>query len=171
MEVGRLECLPPEQSMQTLFSPGWGSRWLWLPSPDMVPPAPSVSLGLKECSAQSSSLSGRFSWPKAMLGFTGLWACWEPQGTKARSHGGAQGHGMNKCCYMRPLDILLLSLHIFSLNGLKHSYYFIYHLYADSFPISVFSPAFSPEPQTQITQFLLCEQKLNAVLVKPQESF
>lgn len=170
MEVGRLECLPPEQSMQTLFSPGWGSKWLWLPSPDMVPPAPSVSPGLKECSAQSSSFSGRFSWPKAMLGFTGLWACWEPQGLRqdpTEEHRVTEWTNAAICV----LWTFYFCLHIFSLNGLKHSYYFIYCLYADSFPISVFSPAFSPEPQTQITQFLLCEQKLNTVLVKPQESF
>lgn len=64
------------------------------------------------------------------------------------------------------------SIYIFFFpNGLKYSYYFIYHLYADSFQISVFSPAFSPEPQTQIPKFLPCEQKLNPVTMMSQESF
>ena len=108
---GRLECLPPEQSMQTLFSPDRGSRWLGRPSPNMVPPPPSVSLGPKECGTHSFSFSGCFSWPKAMLGLTSLWASWDPQGAKARSHGGAQGRRVNKCCYV--LWTLHFSVYIF----------------------------------------------------------
>lgn len=48
------------------------------------------------------------------------------------------------------LNILLLNLHIFPLSGLKHSYYFNYHLYADSFQICLQPSFLSPATDLQI---------------------
>lgn len=163
MEVGRLEYPHPERSMQTLFSPDQGSRWSCLPSPDTVPPPPSVSLGPRECGAHCSSSSGCFNGPKGHAGTHR-----ELRQDLRRSTGSWNEHML---LHMLSGHFTSRFTYFFSPNGLKYSYYFIYHLYADSFQISVFSPAFSPEPQTQIPKFLPCEQKLNPVTMMSQESF